>query len=83
MAKEGTPTNKESRFFLIHQGECVVEKYLSIEVENPYDRTKPISENTQPIQVAVIGPGMIAGEEIILGAENYTYTVKVTKSFDE
>ncbi len=55
MAKEGTPTNKDSRFFLIHQGECVVEKHLTLEVENPYDRTKPISENTQPIQVAVIG----------------------------
>jgi len=53
--KEGTPTNKDSRFFLIHQGECVVEKHLILEVENPYDRTKPISENTQPIQVAVIG----------------------------
>jgi len=79
LAKEGTPTNKQSRFFLIHQGECVVEKHLSIEVENPYDRSKPISENTQPIQVAVIGPGMIAGEEIILDAEHYTYTVKVSQ----
>jgi len=49
------PTTKNTKFFLIQHGECVVEKNVVIEVENPYDRSKPISENTQPIQVAVIG----------------------------
>lgn len=53
--REGKITKKEPKIFIIHQGECLIEKSLSIEVENPYDRSKPMIYPVQPVSLAVVG----------------------------
>lgn len=74
---EGKVNNpKKSKLFLIFRGECLIEKNISIQVNHPLNKSQPFVQNTESLQLSVIGPGMIAGEEIILADNSYNYSIK-------
>lgn len=74
---EGKVNNpKKSKLFLIFRGECLIEKNISIQVNHPLNKSQPFVQNTESLQLSVIGPGMIAGEEIILADNSYNYSIR-------
>ena len=92
LTNEGKIANKEPKFFIIYQGECLLEKNLAIEQSGSVDRMKSINySNQQPIRIAIIGRDCLAitymnhrigrkaivGEEILITGNEYNYSVKV------
>ena len=56
LIKEGTAATQDSKFYLIQQGECIVEKNVSINLSSPRNGNKVnVQNNTQTAQIAVIG----------------------------
>lgn len=75
---EGKTNGEEAKIFVIYKGECRVEKNLSIEINNSHDSSRSFMySNTVPIQIAVVGRGMIVGEEVLTTKDEYCYSVKV------
>jgi len=73
---------EEAKLYLIFKGECRIEKNLELEKNIPFDKSRPVVGNQQPIQISFLGKGMIFGEEILTNDKNeYSYNVKVDQSF--
>lgn len=45
----------QAKFCIIYQGECLVEKNMSLGVNSPYDRSQTVASSSQPVHIAVIG----------------------------
>ena len=55
LAKEGRVAAEDSKFYLIHKGECLVEKVVSIQLNSPLNKTKFIAKDSQTAQISVVG----------------------------
>ena len=76
MTLEGNPNTVNPKFFALQYGECVVEKTLTPDVNNDKNNkiTSPVNEAAQ---IAVVGRGMLIGEEVLQAHRSYEYNVKV------
>jgi len=73
---EGEVPQKNAKFYVIQQGECMLEKKFTKDLSHPYDRKKTIITTYDTIEVAVLGRGSIFGEEILDNKSNYDFSVK-------
>jgi len=75
---EGNPNTVNPKFFALQHGECVVEKTLPSDASTPNDKTRVHHDLAQ---IAVVGRGMLIGEEVLQPHRSYEYNVKVKKIF--
>jgi len=73
---EGEVLPKNAKFYVIQQGECMLEKRFTKDLSHPYDRKKTIITTYDTIEVAVLGKGSIFGEEILDNRNSYEFSVK-------
>jgi len=72
---EGNPNTVNPKLFILQHGECVVEKTLTPDVVNN-DKNKITSPANEAAQIAVVGKGMLIGEEVLQPHRSYEYNVK-------
>ena len=75
--KEGQREKKKAKFYVIQSGECLLEKRVLREVNNPYNLKRSLISGYDNIQISVAGKGAIIGEEILDPKDEYEYSVKV------
>jgi len=65
---------------VIQSGECLLEKKVLREVNNPYNLKRTLVSGYDNIQISVAGKGAIIGEEILDPKDEYEYSVKVMRT---
>ena len=75
---EGNPNTANPKLFALQHGECVVEKTLPSDMSTPNVKGRVHNEAAQ---IAVVGRGMLIGEEILQPHRSYEYSVKVKRTF--
>lgn len=54
MTTEGKIAEKDAKFYMLYQGECLVEKRLLVGIKSPY-QSQPIAYDLKFIHIAKIG----------------------------
>lgn len=75
---EGNVTPKEAKFYIIQQGECLIEKQIYKDDNEPLNSNKKLMGCVNKATITVSGKGVIVGEEILLTKTEYKYSVKAS-----
>jgi len=78
---EGKVNPKEAKFYIIQQGECLIEKQIYKDDNEPFNSNKRLMGCVNKATITVSGKGVIVGEEILLTKTEYKYSVKVNYLF--
>ena len=71
--KEGEVPQKEAKFYIIQQGECMLEKRFFKELRHPYEKTKSLVSKADIIDVAVLGK--LVFPCLIFSMKNYHFFI--------